>query len=316
MLPHDLYPNYFKTSRGYLLHLSRYPVPNPRGIVFLVHGFGEHQNKYAGLSYKFNQLGLTCVSVDLVGHGASQGDRNYIPQFADHPSDVIEFINNEYNMMENRFGPYSVDAFGIKGPQQFPYPFVLGHSMGGLICSHVGIRWTLNKEHFTPYIKGLRFILSAPGLALDPKLTNVPMLLAMAEHLSGWLPRLVVQNLPSNKMSHTRAVIEFCTRDPMCNPPIVVARFGLEFIKAIKYAHDNAKHFKSPVLIAHSPDDLITNISGSKLFLSEISTPQGDAALYECKGYHEILSDMDRENVVQQITQFITKHLENDKIVE
>eukprot|EP00461_Guttulinopsis_vulgaris_P007268 UN07316 len=133
-------------------------------------------------------------------------------------------------------------------------------------------------------------------------------MIALANYLSAYVPRLVVQVMPSVKLSNIDFVSKLAERDPLIRGPNVVARFGHEFLRSIQFVHGNATSFTAPVVIFHSKDDNIVSIEGSELFLTEIATP-ADKELVYVNGYHEIVVDLDRKDILSKMKKFIYQHL-------
>lgn len=263
----ETFTNYFKTSRGLILHISRYVVPAAqcRGIVFFCHGFTEHSLRYEGLAYDLNKMGYTVCLIDHAGHGASQGDRSFCVNFVDYIEDVSEWMNLEYQNMSTGKAAWGVPGFGLDKDQlkkMGENVFIMGHSMGGLVAARFGMWLTQQtqdgKPNPLPWVTTPpRFILSAPGLALDKKLTDIPLLLSISQILSTYFPKLIVQTMPDvDLVSGDSNVTTFARNDYMMNGPQVYSRFGAEFINNIQFCQDNAAElFKYPILIMQSDDD-------------------------------------------------------------
>ena len=49
--------------------------PQPKAVVCLVHGLGEHTGRYAHVAAALNDAGYAVLGVDLRGHGKSGGPR-------------------------------------------------------------------------------------------------------------------------------------------------------------------------------------------------------------------------------------------------
>jgi len=97
------------------------PIRKPRGIVQLVHGFGEHSRRYLHMILKLNEAGFVVAADDHVGHGktASEsgnwsdwGDKGYLTMAED----------------EHRLRKIVDEAY-----PDLPY-FMYGHSMGSMIA--------------------------------------------------------------------------------------------------------------------------------------------------------------------------------------
>ena len=55
------------TDDGLALHLRVWPAGNPRrGLVVLVHGLGEHIDRYDHVARRLNGIGFDVVGYDLV----------------------------------------------------------------------------------------------------------------------------------------------------------------------------------------------------------------------------------------------------------
>lgn len=95
------------------------PAPDtgePRGTVILVHGMAEHSGRYPHVAKVLTDLGLRVRAFDLRGHGKSGGPRMALDAQDNYLTDLAEIV----------------DAAVAEWHEM---PFVLGHSMGGLIVA-------------------------------------------------------------------------------------------------------------------------------------------------------------------------------------
>jgi alpha-beta hydrolase superfamily lysophospholipase len=88
----------------------------PRGTVILVHGMAEHSGRYVHVAKVLTDLGLRVRAFDLRGHGRSGGPRMALDAPDNYLTDLAEIV----------------DAAVAEWHEM---PFVLGHSMGGLIVA-------------------------------------------------------------------------------------------------------------------------------------------------------------------------------------
>jgi len=59
----------FKDSHGVDIVFWEWPVANPKAVIQLVHGIGEHSRRYDHVAAKLNSLGYAVYSDDHRGHG-------------------------------------------------------------------------------------------------------------------------------------------------------------------------------------------------------------------------------------------------------
>ena len=81
----------------YELVLHVFEPENPRGTVFLLHGYYDHVGMYRHLIRYFLQRGYVVVAYDHPGHGLSTGERASIDSFAQYQTAFtacIELLDN------------------------------------------------------------------------------------------------------------------------------------------------------------------------------------------------------------------------------
>ena len=120
------------------VQVRRWPIDNPKRLVVLVHGYGEHIGRYEHVAAALNARGSAVVGPDHVGHGRSGGERALVEDFEAIVDDVRAVVE---------------DARG-------GLPVVMvGHSMGGLIA----VRYA---QRHRGDLAGL--VLSGPAVGLTP----------------------------------------------------------------------------------------------------------------------------------------------------
>lgn len=97
------------------------PIRKPRGIVQIVHGFGEHSRRYLHMILTLNEAGFVVAADDHVGHGKTAYDSG----------DWSDWGEKGYMTMAE-------DEHTLRGIVQESYPdlpyFMFGHSMGSMIA--------------------------------------------------------------------------------------------------------------------------------------------------------------------------------------
>ena len=73
-----------KTKDNLLLCIQKWKKPKKiKGTICIIHGLGEHQNRYKHVSDFFANNGFEVYTYDQRGHGQSQGKRGHTPSL-DH----------------------------------------------------------------------------------------------------------------------------------------------------------------------------------------------------------------------------------------
>ncbi|MFH1294087.1 MAG: alpha/beta fold hydrolase [Pseudomonadota bacterium] len=94
------------------------PKGNVKAVLLVVHGLGEHCGRYMNVVNHFVPLGYAVYGFDHIGHGKSEGMREFVERFEDYANTLTIY----YNIVKDRQSGKPV--------------FLLGHSMGGLIASY------------------------------------------------------------------------------------------------------------------------------------------------------------------------------------
>jgi len=265
-----------RLSRGNVLKgIVSSPGEKTRAIIIMVHGLGEHINRYSDWAGLFREKGFAFLGVDMPGHGSSPGKRGYIRSY----SVTDEMIDTLIHTSKMTFPGCPV--------------FLYGHSLGGGIV----LDYLVRKK---PGIKGA--IVTSPWLKLsfEPAKSKI-MLASLVKNV---LPGLTQPSgLNVNHISHENAVVEKYTNDPLVHGKIAVSLF-YSAMQAGKNALQNAAELTIPVLLMHGSDDMITSPEGSREFAEksnkvELKIWQG--------GYHELHNEKFRGEVFDYILKWITK---------
>ena len=100
---------YMRNSRGMWLYTRAWlPSSEPRGVVFVMHGLGEHVNRpgYDELGQRLVAAGYAVHAMDNAGHGRSTGVRSYTEKWHCFVDDQLQFIRSldtEYQPNTPRF---------------------------------------------------------------------------------------------------------------------------------------------------------------------------------------------------------------------
>ena len=270
------------TEDGLQLHLRHWPAAGTaRGQVLLVHGLGEHIERYAHVAAALNQQGWDVHGWDHRGHGRSQGKRGDVPDHAALLRDTARVI----------------DAVRQPGRR-----FVLvGHSMGGVVAGRfVAEALSTPPAAWSRPVDGL--VLSSP--ALDAGLSGFQkLLLSVAGSL---FPGLAVSNgLKPEWISRDPAVVKAYANDPLVHDRITarLTRFivdgGAEVIAA-------APRWRTPTLLMWAAADRCVAPRGSEAFAA--AAPANALATKPWPGFaHEIFNEPEKDQVLATLTEWLSR---------
>lgn len=243
----------------------------------IVHGVGEHSGRYMHVGLYFYEKGFNVYMGDLLGHGLSDGLRVFVNSADDYIEDVNFFISRVENNKPT---------------------FILGHSMGGFIALHYGV-----KCH-NPKIKGL--IATSPYL--KERLDIPPFKLMFGRLVAELFPKLPLKSgIKSYMVCRDKDVCRKYEKDRLNTATVTVGWFAA-MEKARKYVVENARSFHYPCLMLQAGEDIIVDPGANKSFFDNIATEDKEFELYE-GFYHEILNDPDREKALKRIYGWIEARL-------
>jgi acylglycerol lipase len=265
-----------KLSNGQVLKgIIQSPGENPKGVIVLVHGRGDHIQRYLLWADLFIKEGFAFTGVDLPGHGRSEGQRGHIKSY----KLLDEMINIMLDSCRKTFPGIPV--------------YLYGQSMGGGIVLDYLLR-------VNPRIKGA--IVTSPWLRLsfEPPRSKV----ILASLLKNLVPGLVQPaGLIVSHISHNAVVGENFKSDPLTHNKISLGLFHIA-INAAKYSLNHASELKIPTLIIHGSEDLITSPEGSR----EFAKKSGMVVLKIWEGgYHELHNEPFKDEVFRLILNWIDK---------
>jgi len=230
----------------------------PLGTVLLVHGLAEHSGRYAHVAAALCALGLRVRTYDHRGHGASGGPRMVAPK----PDSYLDDLAEIYDAAVRQWNEL---------------PFMLGHSMGGLVAARFA----------TARVRPIRaLILSSPALAL--RLSNT--MLTMHRVLLALVPRMRVPNpIDARLLSHNAEVSRAYRTDPLVQGTISASVLET-FIRGMPQAQADAPRLEAPMLMLVGGADRIVDPEGSRIFFDNAPKDLREMVWFDT-GYHEIFNE-------------------------
>lgn len=270
------------TDDGLKLHTRHWPAAAPaRGQVLIVHGLGEHIERYAHVAAALNAAGWEVHGWDHRGHGRSEGRRGDIPAADALLRDTARVIDT-VRRPESRF-------------------VLLGHSLGGLIAARFAAETlTGQPAAWSRPLDGL--VLSSP--ALDAGLSGLQKLaLAVAEPLA---PGLAVGNgLKPEWICRDPAVVRAYTDDPLVHDRIT-PRLTRFIVNAGARVIGDAPRWQLSTLLMWAEADRCVAPRGSEAFAA--AAPANVVATRPWPGlFHEIFNEPEKTEVLAVLTAWLNR---------
>jgi alpha-beta hydrolase superfamily lysophospholipase len=266
---------------GVRLKAWHWARPNPRGLLLIAHGLGEHAGCYRRLVESLGPaLDLDVLAFDFRGHGRSPGRRGLVLRYDEFVAD----LRGAWRWIESAANGH------------LPC-FLLAHSNGGLVALKAVLEGLEE-------LQGL--ILSNPVLALA---TPAPPL----KRFAGAVLRRVA---PWVTMS-TGVGAEKMTRDPEMIAEREADRARHDRISAGVFygmiedgpaVSQRAAAIHVPTLMILGGADRVIDSRASVDFFNRLGSPDKTLRLHTDM-LHEPLNDIGREQVVSDITAWLTEHL-------
>jgi acylglycerol lipase len=250
------------------------PDAAPAAVVCLVHGLGEHGGRYVHMADFLTRHGYTLFSLDLRGHGKSNGKRGHAPTYEALLDDIAVFLQQA-----------SKQFAGV--------PLVLyGHSLGGGLVLNYGLRRK-------PALAGV--VVTGPTLRLS--FTPSPVTMTLGKVLYRIAPAMqMASGLDRKGLARDQAVIDAYGADPLVHDRIS-ARLGMDFIDAGTWALHHAGEWMLPLLLMHGADDRLSSADGSREFATKAGA---QCTLRVWDGlYHEIHNEPEQQQVFEVVLRWL-----------
>ena len=250
----------------------------PAAVFLTVHGLMEHGGNYLNAGIYLKEHGYALVAHDQHGHDRKR--KAHVPGFEVFLDDLelmLAWVKEQYS--------------GIP-------IFMVGHSMGGLIVTHFGIR----RYQGDPLVKG--FILSAPGYRNKLKVSG--FVIAMGRILSRIAPQMAVpiEDLRPH-CTRDKAEYERMRKDERdgIQATKLSARMGDEFLRAQEWVPGNIDRWGQPVLFIVPGKDRLADSEHTLQLISGINKELVSLHQYP-ENYHESFNEVNREEVLARMLEW------------
>jgi alpha-beta hydrolase superfamily lysophospholipase len=252
---------------------------DPVATLLVHHGVGEHMRRYGHLVEAMIGAGVEVVLYDARGHGASGGRRGHVARFADYADDLRLVL-----------------AMVREGAGRAP--FLLGHSMGGLVVCQAALQAPLPVAGIALSNPGLAAAVAVPGWKL-----------AAAQVLSRWAPTIALPTgLPAEHISRDPESV----RDYRDDPAIfgsVTTRWGAEFLAAQREVQATPLELSCPLLVLLGTGDRIVDAAASERTFASARAPELQIERFE-GFYHELFNEPagERDRPLAALRDWIERH--------
>lgn len=255
------------------------PDVEPRGVVVLSHGLGEHARRYDHVAQRFGQAGLATYALDHRGHGRSGGKRVQVRSIDEYTGDFDILAKTA-----------AAEVPGVKR-------VALGHSMGG------GIVFAYGVEHAGDYDL---MVLSGPAVAAHKDVPPAKVFLGKA--VGSLLPNLPVEQLDANAVSRDPAVVAAYNADPLVWHGKIPAGIAKALVKVGESMPQRARGITAPLLVVHGAEDKLVPADGSELLVDCVGSTDVHLKVYP-ELYHEVFNEPERDRVLDDVTAWIEARL-------
>lgn len=255
------------------------PDQTPRAAVCLIHGLGEHGDRYNHVAEAFNQKEIAVVSFDQRGHGKSDGKRGVISCYAQ----LMDDIGLQLSTTKQKFPDLPV--------------FLYGQSLGGnlVLC------YTL--RHL-PALAGV--IASAPMIRAANPPPEWQLNLLRPSHAMK-IPIALPNGIDASILSHDESVARNYKNDPLTHD-LISPTLALDMIENGEWILKQAARttLPTPLLLMHGDDDRITSHKATEE-LAEI-LPNSTLKIWPDL-YHEPHNELNKEDVLTFMTKWIQQQI-------
>jgi acylglycerol lipase len=270
----------FKGVRDTLIYYQAWlPDGNPKAVLPIVHGLGEHSGRYMNVVNHFVPDGYVVYGMDQIGHGKSGGRREYIERFEDFGDTFAEYMKM------------------IQQWQPGKPIFLLSHSIGGLIAAYYLL------DHQAEF-QGAVF--SAPVVKVASHVSQGTVL--MGKVLSVVAPTAGVLPVDPTTISRDPEVVKAYINDPLVFHGKTSARLSAEMLRALLRVSAETHKITLPFIAMQGGSDRLVDPDGAQILYEKAGSKDKTLKIYEGL-YHEIFNEPEHERVLGDVENWVAARL-------
>jgi alpha-beta hydrolase superfamily lysophospholipase len=255
-----------------------FPDDEPRAVVLLSHGLGEHSGRYEHVAAHLVAHGYAACALDHRGHGRSAGPRVQVNDFDEFVADLRVY-----------FDAIRADHPGLP-------IFLYGHSMGSLIALLFALR----------YPDDLAGLITT-GTALRLMAANA-VTIPLIKTLGGLVPSLRLLPVDPRGVSRDPVVVRRYREDPLVYHGGVPAGMVAAMQRAAERCAGGLPSLRAPYLALHGRDDPLIPAESAEIIRRECGASDFTVKVYDSLR-HEIHNEPEQAQVLDDITGWLDAHL-------
>jgi len=274
-------------SLGIETTFYEWPVAEPRGVVQIVHGLGEHAMRYQHVATSLNRAGYSVYADDLRGHG--QTGKAMIKR-----SEIKRMGNlGKGGMAATANQVFQLTELIHREQPKLPV-FLLGHSWGSMLAQKI-----LNQNSD-----------SYAGAVLSGSTLMLPGIAPTSGFNKKWdkTPNKSTKEWLSRDESVGRAFMN----DPLCFPETAIEVFGITNVAGLLSLPSKKIAADFPVLLIAGSEDPLGAERGN-MMLAKAFTRAGlrdvTMIIYP-EARHEMFNELNKQEVLADLTNWLNASVE------
>ncbi len=267
-----------RTRDGQEFDIHIWEPEAPKAVFMAIHGGLAHAGDYVTPALYFKERGIATVSYDLRGH---KQEKIFIASFDQYLEDTADFLQ-----------------WTKKAYRGLPI-FVVGHSMGGLIATHFGIRYAGSD----PEIKG--YLLSSPYYGNAIKVP--PIMIPIIKMFGSIIPKAVIPGPDLTELlTHDEDITRRHRKDEAdgIRGSKATMRFGGELLKAQKWVKENFSKWQHPTFAVIAGADQVADSSQAEELLGSMDKKLLTIVRHK-DNFHENFNEVNRNDTFDKMYQWI-----------
>jgi acylglycerol lipase len=269
----------FKSVRNLNIYYQAWlPDGNVKAVLLVVHGLGEHSGRYMNAVNRFVPLGYALYALDHIGHGKSEGTREFVERFDDYTVPLESYFKM------------------VKAWQPGKPVYLFAHSAGGLIAAYYLI------DHQADF-KGA--VISAPLIKISDDITSTTI--AIGKILARLLPKAGLLSLDPHYVSRDPDVVKAYIDDPLVFHGRTTAKLSRELYNAMIRISEEGRKIALPFIVVQGSADRIVNPGAARLLYDIAGSEDKTIKIYEGL-YHEVFNEPERDRVLADVETWLNAH--------